>query len=379
MFIRELISPCSNLLNAMLGCGITLFPEAFQTYGLIPSVGFIILSSILSILCLNLYITVNSRIGKSSTISTIALYIYPPLKLVADITIILQCLSCCLAYITLIKTQTAYILTLCNFKIGVWLPLYVFIIFVIFFSSLGKLDKLKFLSIMSVSSIIIVVIISAAILTIKREGSLPLMDIQPSLLGRVGTFIFAFTCHPAVLDVQNELNHQPLFFFQVVIVLVNIIGALIFIFFGIINSYIYDFSGGKEWLLVIENNALGIITRILVLIIVTPSIPLQMMIAIKCFVNLLNNNFAKSFTFRLFLSFISLTTIYIMSLTNIRFSNVIDLIGASVTIVVCFILPSLYYMLMDKKKKDIFNSIIAPLLIIIGVSITGMTIKSKYF
>ncbi|EPR78109.1 Amino acid permease, partial [Spraguea lophii 42_110] len=193
--ISKYFSVVGNLLKAMLGSGFLPMPTLYYYYGIMPTTILLVLGAISGMIGFNLFLTLNAYYGKNSTLSTLAYEICPVLRYVADIAVCLKCLMVSLAYIVLIKNQIDIVVKVLNLPFSSKIPLLIFVLFVIVISSLGKFDKLKYTSLIGLCALLIMMLLSFFL--IKKVHHIPMFNIKLNVLGKLGSFVYAFTCHQA--------------------------------------------------------------------------------------------------------------------------------------------------------------------------------------
>ncbi|KAM0686546.1 hypothetical protein COBT_002231, partial [Conglomerata obtusa] len=111
MLRKEFLIVYLNLLKTIIGCGMLTYPFLLQKYGLTPTFSLTTISAFFSVTGLLLYTECNRKIGKSSTMSSISLYIIPKIKIIVDVCVVLKCYAVGVFYILILKEIIISLLT----------------------------------------------------------------------------------------------------------------------------------------------------------------------------------------------------------------------------------------------------------------------------
>lgn len=347
-----------NLLKAMVGTGIILYPGLIQKHGIFPTLLYSFISLFFSLSGMYFYIICNSKIGKKSTISSITDYIWKPLKNLVFLVIISKCFLVTTGYM---KTVFDILkkLTVENNKIfendGIFLNIFVVFIFIFILPVLffEKLDKLKFTSFLGICNVYFMIICSFYWVFGGQLKNTPKFIVDFSIKD-LGQMVFGFTCHQNIFTVQNELNldkNEML----VTILSSGFSAYFIYMIFGILNSYLPEIKD-KTYLQNVPNTTLGNIILLFYLLIVIFSIPLQMnpcQTHLLEFLKIKKNQKNKR---RILISLLFLGAFLLSKLSD-NLQNFFKAIGSTVSTFLCFLIPTSFYFLM--RFENLFFNLLA--------------------
>ncbi|KAF7676617.1 Vacuolar amino acid transporter 6 [Astathelohania contejeani] len=377
------ISAYANLLKTVMGCGIIIYPFLFAKYGIIQTTILTVLSSMFSAFGLVLYSYVNFKVNKRSTMSTIAYHIWRPMKYIVDLVVIVKCFGVSVSYMIIIKNLLRDI-SFYLFDKYKFINLFLLIIVVISapLSFFHKMDKLKFTSILGIFSIIfmlgttIIRLISA-----NHYESIDIISSNHNFYKHISLFVFGFTCHQNIFTVQNEMS-DPSWITMAYIVLCLMCTAIpIFLSFGIMNCLLFGKSVKPNILDTLPHDSLALSLRVFYLIMMVCSVPLQLNPCRSYLLGMINENFnlkPNHWPKRWICAGSLLAVSYLIAISGLDFDQVFSFIGGTMSTTMCFIFPSIYFLLLKESNKSTFKTVISLLTNIWGILIFSSVILKNY-
>lgn len=359
-----------NILKACIGSGILSYPSLFQQYGVVGAILYTILFGSISYFGCVLYLIVNAQIKQkypkkdSLSLSGMSLCIFPLFKISIDVVIVFKCLFVSLSYFTLICETIKSILSendfykKTSFALGLraitnYIFTFVYLVTLPFIcvEKLGALKKTSFLGFAGVLLLLSIGFYYACDSTEK------IRKIQFFTKGNVfrnlNAFVFSFTCHQNIVDVQNE---NALLSVRSLICNIGAVYActtLIYVCFGISNYYafrdknidstiFYTWTPGK-----IKTTALIIYVIFLCVTIPLHVNPIKMQVSeIFGFKNIWHKRFLG-----IFVSFI-MFILAILEIANYKFAS--KLVSQTFSAILVFVLPCCYYLFWKGEKRIVF-------------------------
>lgn len=357
--IKDYFSVITNIVKTCIGSGILFYPIFFSQLGIPKTLSLIFMSSMFSSLGLYLYVYCNHKRGKGS-ISTLAIRIKPVLKPLGDFVVITKTIIVVISYLNIAKSALIKNFLFFKVNVNIYAAMIFYCILLGLLICLKHVDALKYSSFVGISGIIYLISLTVYNFFTKSHLGSFFTEKSPSNLPfkYLTFFVFSFTCHQTILPIHNEKYHKSLKFFTISIFSSIFIVAISYAIFGILNMKIYDFrtfGGNQNYLDVLKDDKLGLLARLSYLVVISFSIPLQM-IPCRDFVI----PFLKKATklndkiLRIFLAFFLIFFCLFMSnFSKIDFLQ--RMVGGTSSNVLCFILPSLYYLFLKGEKSKILK------------------------
>lgn len=326
-------------------------------------------------------------IGRRADLSNLASQSFPFTRIFIDFVVFLKCFGVSLSYVIITGQILPSIVT--NFVDPEsiftipWVNLLVFMLLISPFVYFSKLESLKYTSFVGVFSIVLVIIAAAvryANTEITHEELVMVSPITLMWLTGLGKFIFSFTCHQNIFAVNAELDDNSLPKMKKLICSVSLSSFTLYMSFGLINYMLYGEDVSDNVLNSYPLDRLGICVRILYVIVMGVSYPLQLAPARLYFFNMVGIT-PKMKNYKTV--YFSITTLLIMSTYFIAISGahlgiVYSIVGATASCFMCLILPALFYIHLN-VEKTYFLTISAYLSFIFGVFIFITTIFAMLY
>lgn len=373
----EFLKAFINLIKTVLGSGILYIPYLYKNYGIIYSTILLIFACILSSFGLIIYARCNDKINdKSSNIANFCEITFPELKKIVEFSIFLKCFGVATSYLIIIRdTITVLLYNIFPYEIfkNKKLGIIIFLLIIGPFTYYEKLNKLYYTSFIGVLAIIFVLISSIYrffIMTFPIRKIIFLKPIEYSLLTKFGVFVFAFTCHPNLITIQNELRNNQNNEIQFLIYIVMGTSLIIYLIFGNINYLMFGDKLYDNVLINYPNDLLTDLMKIFYVLVMAFSFPLQINPCRKYFYSLINLNSEKnkkSYLLHIINTSI-LISIYFLTTSGLELGFVYHFIGSTASTFICLILPPLFLLKMNlfKNKIEVFFGL---LMFIIGIFI----------
>lgn len=170
----------------------------------------------------------------------------------------------------------------------------------------------------------------------------------------LSNFIFSYTCHQNILQVQNETSLSVIQL-QIIILFVYIGVTLVYLAFGLINYF--TFNSHKIIPAVVfevwPNNYVKLISLIIYVLFLIVTIPLQIHPIKIQLIDLLsiNNRFYQKL-----LGLLLITSIYIITIIDrYQFSSIIKFVSRTFSTGIVFIFSGIYYFATKDKKMHLLT------------------------
>ncbi|KAK6089409.1 hypothetical protein P3W45_001546 [Vairimorpha bombi] len=367
----ESLSIYINLLKTTMGCGILKYPYLFQVYGIIPCILLTIISALSSYSGIVLYIDLNDKYGRNSTLSTVSLHFKPYLKLLADIVVIFKCYTVSIAYLVYLKSQLIFLTDYYNLPINVYFLLLLIVILISPFILMNKLDKLKYTS--SLGLLAILFLMSTSLyryLSLEKSHILGMDSGNRSYINNLCHFVFSFTCHQNIFTAQNEMISYNSRVLKLTALFSFISASLVYLIFGLISYMAFGDSIQTSFIDTHPSDGVKVSLSIFYIFLLALSIPLQTNPCKQYLLNMVNEKYLKDEKYKKVCYFTSVSmilSIYLLSCTNIEFDSMCKLIGGTFSTCMCFIFAGMYHFLSCKMTENRINNILAVVSLSYGV------------
>lgn len=379
--MKSFISAYVNLLKTSIGAGVLSFPYLFNTYGVFLTFLLTLFTGFLATTGLVLLTISSQGIGRSADLSKLADQCIPFARIFVDLSVFLKCFGVSLSYMIITKDLIPTNLSNSTMLFVTNPPIFllIFLGFVAPFAYFSKIDKLKYTSFVGIFSILLV-ILAAILRYIQTNKKMdPLIWVAPvtiNWLTGLGKFIFSFTCHQNIFAVNTEMEDNSLPRMKKLICTVSLSSFSMYISFGLVNFMIYGSDVSENILKNYPNDLLGSIVRILYIVVMGVSYPLQMAPARTYFLNMVGIS-SKTKRYKLIYFLVTTALIfltYFIAISGVRLGIVYSIVGATASCFMCLILPGVFYLYMDDVEKTFEMILIAYMSFIVGIFIFTTTI-----
>lgn len=381
--MKTFLAAYVNLLKTSIGSGVLSFPYLFKTYGIVTSIFLTVLSGFFATCGLILLTICSQGLGRSADMSKLATQAFPNARVVVDLAVFLKCFGVSLSYVIITKSLIPHVLTALNasssFLMNSTVNLLIFLGFVGPFAYFNKLDNLKYTSFIGVFFIFLV-IVSVAIRYFSSSESAETVLFQPVTLDwttGLGKFIFSFTCHQNIFAVNAELDDNSFPRMKKLIQTVAFSALFLYLTFGIFNYLLYGSDITNNILEKYPDDILGTFARLLYIIVMGVSYPLQMAPARIYLMNMFHmpDNGKNSRMLRFLVTTILIVCTYILAISGLELGLVYSIVGATASCFMCLMLPALFYLNLD-IPKTIYLTLVSFLSFIFGILVFVTTIIS---
>lgn len=381
--MKSFASAYVNLLKTSIGAGVLSFPYLFNTYGVLLAFFLTLFIGFLATTGLVLLTISSQGIGRSADLSKLADHCIPFARIFVDLSVFLKCFGVSLSYMIITKDLIPNNLSNPTLSFITQPPIFllIFLGFVAPFTYFSKIDRLKYTSFIGIFSIILVIlaaIIRYVTLENRKNHLVWISPVTINWLTGLGKFIFSFTCHQNIFAVNAEITDNSLSKMKKLICTVSLSSFSMYVSFGLINFLIYGPDVSENILKNYPTDILGNIVRILYIIVMAVSYPLQLAPARTYLLNMMNVS-SKTKRYKLIYFLVTTTLIlltYFIAISGVRLGIVYSIVGATASCFMCLILPGLFYLYMDDVEKSKGMILTAYLSFIVGIFIFVTTICS---
>ncbi|KAM0680322.1 hypothetical protein GINT2_001377 [Glugoides intestinalis] len=385
--MKSFASAYVNLLKTSIGSGVLSFPFLFKTYGIIITILLTFIIGFLATIGLFLLTLCSQPIGRHADLSNLASQSFAFTRIFIDFVVFLKCFGVSLSYVIITGQILPSILL--NFVdpnsiLAIpWVSLLIFMLLISPFVYFSKIESLKYTSFVGVASIILV-IIAAAIRYINTEithGELALISpITLMWFTGLGKFIFSFTCHQNIFAVNAELDDNSVPNMKKLICAVSVSSFTLYISFGLINYMLYGEDVSDNVLNSYPLDRLGIFVRILYVIVMGVSYPLQLAPARIYFFNMtgITPKMKNYKTIYFTITTLLIMSTYFIAISGVHLGVVYSIVGATASCFMCLILPAIFYIHLN-IEKTYFLTIAAYISFMFGVFIFITTIFTMLY
>lgn len=248
----ELAAICFNISKSCMGAGFYAYPQIFNLYGVLMTLGMTICSGIASVFGIYVYINLNSKYKKGHSISTLGkIIVGNNFRYVADMVVILKCLAVGAGYLNqarnLIRKIPLEEYMMYN-KINNDIISYILVMAgcIAFTPSIlnVRLGKIKNLSYVGTFGIITIIMLS--VLQAKgKDTNIEWTTERKNIFNDIGTFVFGFSCHQSIMAIHNETNiSEKLLMFLISLSFISV--ACLYTLFGFINYAAFSVTAAGE-------------------------------------------------------------------------------------------------------------------------------------
>lgn len=374
-----------NLIKTIMGTGMLVLPFAFQNLSIIPAILLLGFAAIVSGFGLYLLTRASLRVagGRNCDFAILSRATYPSLVPVFELTILVKCLGVTVSYMTMASQLLPQALGIIyTIKPGsflahpaLWVTVGTLLITPIV--CMPKMDSLKYTSFIGMAGIIYLVCLSVyQAITFGSVANLHWFEFKGWLvfLKNFSIFIFAFTCHQNMLPIQNEArNNSNRGMIQLIGFCVSW-SMTLYTCFAVCSVAV--FGGGaipKSIFTAYSDGSFKYsVATVLYSFLVLFSIPLQTFPARNSFLKVVayfNADYAAEKRSQLYMISTGsiLATCWLISCTELDIDDVLKLVGATAGPVLCFILPSIFWLKLEAKASWTPLKVAALLLLVFGV------------
>ncbi len=375
-----------------------ILPSAFQSLGIIPATLLLIFAGFVSGVGLFLLASASLRVanGRKADFAVLAKATFPRLAPVFDFAILLKCLGVAISYLVIIGQTVPDLMKMVisdppslllnsNFWMTIGAALIAPVVY------MPKMDSLKYTSFLGMTSIVYMVILSFYMLLNGSYGlvsSIPLWNINGdgiSFVKNFGVFVFAFTCHQNMLPIQNEAKKNGWRDMLQIICVCICLALLMYNLFAICSVAVFGGQAIRDNIIDMypTTGALFIIARLLYSFLVLSSLPLQTFPArnsIAKIISYFSPLFASSYERIIY--YTSTTAIllffWIFACTGLNLKLLIRLVGSTAGPILCYILPSLFWLSLESKNPWNALKIISIILFFFGLASMGISTAALF-
>ncbi len=354
-----------SLLKTILGAGLLAMPAAMASVGWIFGSIFIGTSAMLSLFGLILLSKCSERLGRGTTISSIAKVTYPPIAKLIDVALVLKCFGVAVSYLIVIGDMMPSIVIASDLQSewlksrNFWIVASMLLVGPLAF--LENLDSLKYTSLAGLGAVIYMVFIaiwnwSAADTPLPGLEPVPVEKFSLAALKNFSIFIFAFTAHQNICTIQSEAAIPSSRFMKGVIDWSIGLSALAYFLFSIFCYFTYGKATMSNVFLNFPAFRIEMIVgRALYTLLSAFSYPL---LTHPCRASLLNllplSDETKLCHFGTIHRIVTLSIVFatlVCSLLIRDLGAVSALIGTFIGIPICYMLPGIFYSKMTENEE----------------------------
>lgn len=389
-----------NLMNAILGSGILGLGEVVKNLGLLPFVILLLCTACLAFYTIDLLLQSAEMTGHKSFEGLAQETFGIRGKVVTSIVIILHCLGAMCSYVYIIKTELPEVVKVfVGESHGDEQPWYfdgnllMLIVVIAVIVPLASLKDIKFLGYSSAFGMSCMLLFTFTVVAKKFDSSIPcplnqsttylevmqndsssdghhaveeeeeqyctprLTNINARTAYAVPTMFFAFMCHASMLPIYDELRRPSIKKMRKVAV-VSICNVLVLYMLSAIFGYLTFFNLVESELLLtyskaIPTDALIIVSRVMVIVCVTLSVPLlhypaRKTVVLTVFKNPHEFNWIRHLI--IMTVFIGCTVIFVLYIPNIR--DIFGFAGATTSASLLVIFPSLFFLKLTNNPRN---------------------------
>lgn len=391
-----------NLMNAILGSGILGLGEVVKNLGLLPFVILLLCTACLAFYTIDMLLQSAEMTGHKSFEGLAQETFGIRGKVVTSVIIILHCLGAMCSYVYIIKTELPEVIkvfvddsTHYAEGEGPWYfngNLLMLIVVIAVIVPLASLKDIKFLGYSSAFGMSCMLLFTFTVVSKKFDSSIPcplnasttyldvmknqsldsehvveeeeeqycepkLTNINARTAYAVPTMFFAFMCHASMLPIYDEMRRPSIKKMRKVAV-VSISNVLVLYMLSAIFGYLTFFNLVESELLLtyskaIPTDPLIIVSRVMVIVCVTLSVPLLHYPARKTVVLTVCKNPHEFKWIRhllIMLVFIGLTVIFVLYIPNIR--DIFGFAGATTSASLLVIFPSVFFLKLTNNPRN---------------------------
>jgi amino acid permease len=385
-----------NLMNAILGSGILGLGEVVKNLGVLPFVVLLLMTACLAFYTIDLLLQSAEMAGHKSFEGLAQATYGIRGKVVTSIVIILHCLGAMCSYVYIIKKELPEVVKVfmkdsTHYAEGTepWYfngNLLMLLVVVGVIVPLACMKDIKFLGYSSAFGMTCMLLFTFTVVTKKFDPSIPcplsvkedeefdnttiheevevqycspkIVNINPRTAYAVPTMFFAFMCHASMLPIYDELRRPSITKMRKIAV-VSIMNVLFLYMLSAIFGYLTFYNLVESELLLtyskaIPTDPLIIVSRIMVIVCVTLSVPLlhypaRKTVVLTAFKNPHEFNWVRHIL--IMLVFIGLCVIFVLYIPNIR--DIFGFAGATTSASLLVIFPSLFFLKLTNKPSNL--------------------------
>ena len=393
------ISSVLNLVLSIIGAGTLAVPYAVAQSGLIMAALLFILVALINVMTLSLNMECAATLAPSSSYNALCAATIPRCKVFVDLTVFIATFGSLCAYLVVIgdllpdAVQTifeshAYAHFLLDRRLWIIAYLMVFIFPTVALKKMSALRYTSFLAVMCYGYIMVVIVYYAldGDDSFDKKGKIEWFPSSNHLLKifkAIPFYVQIFSCHFNTFSICNELKQSSMrklnaiAFFTVVcsMIIYAVIGYGAYLTFGdLINSDIITFYPKTTSMLIL---------RLFLSISVAFGYPVIMQSTRDSASIILFGKRAKkldNFAYYLLTYCIVFASFSIAMITS-NLAQVLGIVGSTATIMIVFILPSVFYCNLPRKqdeKKSKFKMLCSVLFMILGVALIPFCVTMQF-
>lgn len=360
-----------NLIKAITGTGIIFYPIYFNKLG-IPLTLFGIGTTIFfSQSGLYLYCYINKKKGPSSLAGLSNLYKTKYVRYLSDLAVISKTLVVSSLYFSML--QKYFCLMFDSERKSLIMFLFSALIYPL--CSMKRIKHLKYASMAAVSATFYLIILVFFTMAFKSEKT-TIEEISNKeeyskfllFLKKIPFFVFSFTAHHTIISLQNDFHEKSLKFFAKVVVSACMTVGLIYSLFGIFVNKLYNLNSldfKDDVLPVLPQNIWFSIGKYGYILLISLSIPLQLIPCRNHLVDLFSRNRRKEKKIRYIYSFFILLFIFSVNFLDIKMNVFQTFSGGVCSSILCFLLP--FLLLRKMKMVPAHLRVLSQIIFVFGV------------
>jgi len=371
----SLLSGIGNLTNTIVGSGMLGLPFALASSGIFAGAILFAIAASASIFGLHLLSVAAQKVYTSNQPSSyfvVAKKTFPEAALLIDFAVAIKCFGVSISYLIVIgrlMPDAMETLVPDSDVVGervFWLGLS--IVLCLPLSLLQSINSLRFTSYIALGSVVYVLVL-VLVYFIKLENGISLTTLKSwpsspeSFFSNIPIFIFAFTCHQNLFSIQNEMSGKREKVRPVIVISV-LISLFVYILLGYCGYLTYKDKVKDNIIDNLPQDTPVTLCRFAVTILVVFSYPLQIHPCRTSILNLVGviTPRAKSKVVTYITTIILCTITYTVAFFVDDLGIVFNIVGASGSVTLCYILPGAFYVKMYWDKpwgtKKIFALIL---------------------
>ena len=397
----SLFSSGANLLKTFIGAGIISLPFAVYEFGYLTGILLTTVAACASCMGLYFFLRVATLFGRESNPFLAAQITIPWLGYVLDSVICMKSFGVSLSYVLLIgdimssfvkgslevensspdlKDLTDPRLWICCFMVII-IPL----------SFLRKMDHLKYSSLLGLVAVVYLLVLAGVTFFVELPSidfnqASPVREWTFKRLSRFGIFMLAFTCHQNIFPIHNETKDNSVKSLTILCIICISIAYLIYVTYGLFSYFAFidafflnSSSGGSMFKYYSGTEVPYQVARILFAFLLAFSYPLQVFPFRLSFGRLLSElPCMKERQMNVDVFYVVVTTCFLactfgIAMLKPNISNILSLVGAMTSTVICYILPSIIFLKLTTKGPQFFTKenvsvirVVAGLLLLFG-------------
>lgn len=358
-FDWEFFNVYISLMKALMGAGLLAYPFYIKEYGMISLIFLSTVACFFSSCGLIFYAICNKKIGKNSSMSSIAAHIIPRLQPIVALSISLKCFWVSVLYLKILEelmaSQVKYAVTYFP-SISSFSNRLVMLLFILTspLSFIDNITKLKFTSFLGIAAIIVVLISNTySFFTAETKTEIHWTGSKKIYFTKLGDIVYGFTCHQNIFSVQNEMKNKSIAFLAKIVAATMASSLVIYLYFGFINYKIFGNAVGQT---ILTNYGASGDSKSFVVIslfsfMLLLSIPLQIHPCRMYILGVFDESLNRSRRAKFITTSLILVGVYALGnweMVDIR--KIYTYIGGTVSSFICFVFGGIYFLKLGRGE-----------------------------